>query len=185
MQQKTSLIYTERALSWHTRKSFMLTNLACTISNLRGEWDYFMVQRLPGFRAQKAEKMLLKIINEWLCNVWLFPKVWILEISIKAFLIFGSVSGSRLKAVFGYPDPVANSLSCRISNRQTGSWSYLLVCSNLGWFWACFRRTLGLFFNQHLATLLLSHSFSFNVYHRHVHQCSFRTVQKQKSTLLI
>jgi len=27
---------------------------------------------------------------------------------------------SRLKAVFGYPYPVANSLSCRISNRQTG-----------------------------------------------------------------
>jgi len=25
----------------------MLTNLACTISNLRGEWDYTMVQRLP------------------------------------------------------------------------------------------------------------------------------------------
>jgi len=38
----------------------------------------------------------------------------------KAFRISGSVSGSRLKAVFGYPYPVANSLSRRISNRQTG-----------------------------------------------------------------
>ena len=37
--------------------------------------------------VQKAEKMLLKIINEWLCNVQLFPKVWILEILIKAFRI--------------------------------------------------------------------------------------------------
>jgi len=39
---------------------------------------------------------------------------------LKAFRISGSVSGFRLKAVFGYPYPVANSLSCRISNRQTG-----------------------------------------------------------------
>jgi len=43
--------------------------------------------------------MLLKIINEWLCNVQLFPKVWNLEISIKVFRISGSLSGSRLKAV--------------------------------------------------------------------------------------
>jgi len=70
--------------------------------------------------AQKAEKMLLKVVNDWLCNVQLFPKVWILETSIKAFRISGSVSGSRLKAVFGYPYPVENSLSCRLSNRQTG-----------------------------------------------------------------
>jgi len=52
--------------------------------------------------------------------VQLFPKVSILEISIKAFRISGSVSGSRLKAVFVYPYLVANSLSCRISNQQTG-----------------------------------------------------------------
>jgi len=38
-----------------------------------------------------------------------------------------SLSGSRLKAVFGYPYPVANTLSLRISNRQTGVWSSLLV----------------------------------------------------------
>jgi len=37
--------------------------------------------------AQKAEKMLLKIMNVWLCNVQLFPKVWILETSIKPFRI--------------------------------------------------------------------------------------------------
>jgi len=30
-----------------------------------------------------------------------------------------SVSGSRLKAVFGYPYPVSKSLSCWISNRQS------------------------------------------------------------------
>jgi len=73
-----------------------------------------------GVMVQKAEKMLLKIIYEWLCNVQLFPKVWILEIFIKTFRISGSVSGSRLKAVIGYPYPVANSLSCRITSRQTG-----------------------------------------------------------------
>jgi len=78
-----------------------------------------------GVMAQKAEKMLLKIINEWLCNVQLLPKVWILEKLIKAFRISGSVSGSRLKAVFGYPYPIANSLSCGTSNRQTGKWSSL------------------------------------------------------------
>jgi len=39
----------------------------------------------------------------------LFPKVWTLEISKKAFRISGSVSGSRLKAVLGYPYPVSNS----------------------------------------------------------------------------
>jgi len=43
--------------------------------------------------AQKAEKMLLKLIkNLWLCNMQFFPKVWIIEISKKAFRI--SVSGS-------------------------------------------------------------------------------------------
>jgi len=71
--------------------------------------------------------MLVKIINEWLCNVQLFPKVWILEISIKAFRISESVSGSHLKPVFGCPGPVANSLSCRISNWQTESWSSRLL----------------------------------------------------------
>jgi len=58
------------------------------------------------------------VINEWLCNVELFPKVWILEILIKVFWISGSATGSCLKAVFGYPYPLANSLSCRIFNRQ-------------------------------------------------------------------
>jgi len=67
--------------------------------------------------AQMAEKMLLNEDNKWM-TVQLFPKVWILEISIKAFRISGS--GSRSKADFGYLYPVANSLSCRISNRQTG-----------------------------------------------------------------
>jgi len=56
---------------------------------------------------------------------YIFPKKWILEISIKMFHISGSVSGSRLKAVFGYPGSVANLLSCQISNRQTGQWSSL------------------------------------------------------------
>jgi len=59
--------------------------------------------------VQKAEKMLLEIIDEWLGNVQLFPKVWILKISLKTFWISGSVSGLRLKAAFGYSYPVANS----------------------------------------------------------------------------
>jgi len=76
--------------------------------------------------AQKAEEMLPKTLNKLLCNVQLFPRVWILEISRKAFGISLSVSGSRLKPLFGYPYPVANSLSCRISNWQTGYLSSLL-----------------------------------------------------------
>jgi len=36
------------------------------------------------------------IINERLCNMQLFPKIWILEISKKAFRISGSVSGCKL-----------------------------------------------------------------------------------------
>ena len=113
----------------------MLTNLTWPISNLRGKWDYtrhrdYTIDK-HGVMAQKAEKKLLKIINEWLCNVQLFPKVWILQISIKTFRITGSVSGSHLKAVFRYPYPVANSQSCRISNRQTGQWSSLAEMSGL------------------------------------------------------
>jgi len=55
--------------------------------------------------AQKAEKMLLKIINEWLCDAFykslqLFPKVWILELSIKVFRIPGSVSSSLFESSF-------------------------------------------------------------------------------------
>jgi len=71
----------------------------------------YPIDRL-GVMAQKAEKMLLKIMNEWLCNVQLFPQAWILEISTKPFRI--SVSGSHLKAVFGYPYPVARSPANRI-----------------------------------------------------------------------
>ena len=39
-------MYTERALSCHTRNRFMLSNLACPISRLRVGWDYTTVQRL-------------------------------------------------------------------------------------------------------------------------------------------
>jgi len=44
-----------------------------------------------------------------------------------------SVSDIRIRirfpfqSSFGYPYPVANSLSCRISNRKTGQWSSLVV----------------------------------------------------------
>ena len=50
---------------------------------------------------------------------WRGSCVWFLEISRKAFRISLSVSSSRFKVVYGYPYPVANSLSFRISNRQT------------------------------------------------------------------
>jgi len=63
---------------------------------------------LFGVMTQKPEKILPKILNEWLCNVQLLPRVWILKISTKAFSISLSVSGSRLKLVFWYPYPVAN-----------------------------------------------------------------------------
>jgi len=60
--------------------------------------------------AQKAEKMLSKILIEWLCNVQLLPRVWILEISRKAFRISLSVSGPVWKQFLDIPYPVANSL---------------------------------------------------------------------------
>jgi len=71
MQQTTSLMCTERALPCHTRNRFMLTNLACPISGLRGgmrlgytlRYRDYTIERL-GIMAQKAEKTLLKIINE-------------------------------------------------------------------------------------------------------------------------
>jgi len=105
----------------------MLTNLACSISHLRGEWDYATVQRLHHrhTRSQSTEgwKGASENNNWMIVQCATFPEVRILEISIKAFRISRSVSGSHLKAVFGYPYPVANSLSSRISNRQTGWWS--------------------------------------------------------------
>jgi len=60
---------TERALSCHIRIRFMLTNLACAISRLqRGNgitlrYRYYTIDRL-GVMAQKADKMLLKEMNE-------------------------------------------------------------------------------------------------------------------------
>jgi len=63
-------MHTERALSCYTRNTFMLTNLACPISRLTGGRDYTTIQRLDytigklGVVAQKAEKMLLKLIKE-------------------------------------------------------------------------------------------------------------------------
>jgi len=59
--------------------------------------------------------MLPKILNEWLFNLQLYPRVWILE-RLQVFRVSLSVSGSRLKAVFRYLCLVANALSCRISN---------------------------------------------------------------------
>jgi len=91
-QQKTSLMYTERALSWHTRNRFMLSNLACPITRLRGgmRLGYTTVQRLHHRQTWSHGTegwMLVKIINEWLCDLQLFSKVWILEILIKAIRI--------------------------------------------------------------------------------------------------
>jgi len=61
----------ERALPCHTRNRFMLTKLACPISRLRRgmrlgytlRYRDYTIDRL-GVMAQKAEKTLLKIINE-------------------------------------------------------------------------------------------------------------------------
>jgi len=64
--------------------------------------------------ARKVEKMLLKIMNE--CAT--FSK------SLNLRNINKTVSDIRVRfpfeSSFGYPYLVANSLSCRISNRQTG-----------------------------------------------------------------
>ena len=82
----------------------MLTNLACPISRLEGFGlgSQCSTEIKPHTDSESWHRRLkrcfwMKIINEWVWNVQLFPKVWTLEISIKAFLI--SVSGSRLKAV--------------------------------------------------------------------------------------
>ena len=91
-------------------------------------WDY-TIDRLE-VMAQKAKNMLPKILNEWLCNVQLYLWVCIFKISRKLFQISLSLSGSRLKAVFGYPHPVAKckptSAGCWVSNWQTRWWSSLL-----------------------------------------------------------
>jgi len=62
-------MYTGKALSWHMRNRLMLTNLAYPISRLRGGMRlHYGTEITPqtklGVMAQKAEKMLLKIINE-------------------------------------------------------------------------------------------------------------------------
>jgi len=94
-------MYTERELYLPHQEQIYADKLGITL-----QFRDYTIDRL-GVMTQKAEKMLLEVINEWLCNVQLFRKVWILEIFIKAFRISGSESGSRLKAVFGYPYPVA------------------------------------------------------------------------------
>jgi len=125
-----SVMHTERALSWHIRNGFMLTNLACPISRLRGEWEYTTVQRLHHRQTRSHGTEGWKYASE--NNEWMIVQRATFSTSLnsrnidKAFRISGSVSGSHLKAVFWYPYPVANSLSCRISNRQTGYWSSLI-----------------------------------------------------------
>jgi len=62
-------MYAERALSCHTRNRFMLTNLEFPISRLRGGMGSHYAAKIytidkQEVMAQKAEKMLLKIINE-------------------------------------------------------------------------------------------------------------------------
>ena len=46
--------------------------------------------------AQKAEDMLSKILNKWLCNGQLFPREWIFEISRKAFETGPSPAGGQV-----------------------------------------------------------------------------------------
>jgi len=86
-----SLMYTGRTLPCHTKNRFKLgVQISRQGNGMALRYRDYTIDRL-GVMEQKAEKMLLKIINEWLCNVQLFPKVWILEISRKRF---------------GYPGPV-------------------------------------------------------------------------------
>jgi len=96
-------MYTERAVSCYSSNRFMLTNLlACSISRAcdihcgTGITPYTVLESW-----HKAEKILLEVLNEWLCDVAdveLFPRVRVLEISRKAFRI--SVSGSHFKLLF-------------------------------------------------------------------------------------
>jgi len=124
---------TERTFSFSTSNRLMLTNLAFSISRA---WGYTTVLRLhhrqtwrhgtEGWRhaSEGSKWMILQCAT--------FSKIWTLEISRKPFQISTSVSGSHLKAVFGYPYPIVNSLSCRISTDKPDNdhlWClYVLAC---------------------------------------------------------
>ena len=81
-QQTTSLMHTERVLCWHTRNRYMKTNLVCPISWLIGgmRLGYTTIQRLHHRQTRSHGTdgwMLVKIINEWLCNPNPYPvHVW-------------------------------------------------------------------------------------------------------------
>jgi len=124
----------------------MLTYPACSTSRA---WVCTSVLRLHHRQTwlELWHKRLIRYLqNKWLCNVQLLPRVWIFEISRKPFRISFSGSGSRFKVVYGYPYPVANSLSCRISNRQTGWWSslaaWVLLTENIMAREICFLKKL-------------------------------------------
>ena len=76
--------------------------------------------------------MLPKILNERLCNVQLFPRVWILKILRKAFRIFLSVSGSlwklfldiRIRLHTSYPAgyPIGSLINAGLPDASQGIW---------------------------------------------------------------
>jgi len=104
----------------------MLTNLACPI---RRAWNYMhnCTEITPQTHLESWYRRLKKcfrnqkVLNKWLCTVQLFPRAWILEILRKVFRISLSVSGSRLKAVFGYLYPVESHYPARYPTSKPDS----------------------------------------------------------------
>jgi len=68
--------------------------------NQEGMGLHYSTEITPQTDLESCHRRLPKMLYKWLCNVQLFPRVWILKISRKAYWISLSVSGPRLKAVF-------------------------------------------------------------------------------------
>jgi len=93
-------MYIERSLSWHTRNSFMLTNLACPINNLRGEWDYTTVQRLHHRQIWSRGTEGRKDASE--NNKWMIVQCEIFSKSLNPQNIDKSVSDIRIRIRFPF-----------------------------------------------------------------------------------
>jgi len=94
------LMHTERALSCHIRNRFMLTNLACPISRLRGERDYTAVQRLHHRQTRSYETKGWKDASE--DNKWMIVQWETFSKSLNPRNIDKSVSDIRIRIRFPF-----------------------------------------------------------------------------------
>jgi len=107
----------------------MLTNLACTISNLRGEWYYTMVQRLHHRQTRSQGTEGWKDASE--NNKWMIVQCATVSKSLNPRSIDKSVSDIRIRIRFPFESSFWISVSgCKLTilpdiHRQAGSWSSL------------------------------------------------------------